>query len=286
VPSPRRSFDEVLAQAVADLTDHGFDSAQRVEFWTRQLEEAAQRVAGSAHQREEHLRRGLETIYRRLVERGGLLRRHRGVGRFVLERVRPHLRAELDRRIWASADLIRLNRRRAVDETLQRFKGWASSIPAGGSDTTNRREVKHDVARSLGSLTFEERRVTIDQGHKLATSLSDILARDGGALAGRWHSNWRQRNYNYREDHRERDGVVYAVRGNWALAAGLMTAPDGYTDDITGAGEEINCRCYYEWIYALRDLPREMFTKKGREALEQARGRSSRADADGPALTA
>jgi hypothetical protein len=269
--SPRRTFDEVLTMAVADLTDHGFDSPGRVEYWANMLQEAAERVVGPAYKREENLRRGLETIYRRLVERGGLAKRHRGVGRFVLERVRPSLRAELDRRIYAAADLIKLNKERAVESTLQRLKGWATSLPAGGSDVVDKREVKQNVRKALGSLSFEERRVVVDQGHKLVSSLSDILAREGGALAGVWHSHWRQSGYNYREDHRERDSVVYAVRGNWAIAKGLMKAPHGYTDEIEQPGEFVYCRCYYQWIYALRDLPRDMLTARGIDELARVK---------------
>jgi len=283
--SARRTFDEILTAAVADLTDHGFDSPGRVEYWTKMLQEAAERVAGSSHMREEALRRGLETIYRRLVERGGLAKRHRGVARFVLERVKPSLRAELDRRIYAAADLIKLNKERAVEQTLQRLKGWATSVPAGGSDVVDKREVKESVKKALGSLAFEERRVVIDQGHKLASSLSDILAREGGALAGIWHSHWRQSGYNYREDHRERDGVVYAVRGNWALQRGLMKASNGYTDEIEQPGEFVYCRCYYQWIYSLRDLPRDMLTQRGIDELarvrREIRGSDGRADAQG-----
>jgi hypothetical protein len=280
----RRTFDEILTMAVADLTDHGFDSPGRIEYWTRMIQEAAERVAGSSYMREEALRRGLETIYRRLVERGGLAKRHRGVARFTLERVRPSLRAQLDRSIYAAADLIRLNKKRAVESTLQRLKGWATSVPAGGSDVVDKREVKANVKKALGSLPFEEQRVIIDQGHKLASSLSDILARDGGALAGIWHSNWRQSGYNYREDHRDRDGVVYAVRGNWAIARGLMKATNGYTDDFEQPAEFVSCRCYYEWIYALRDLPRDMLTQRGIDELDRVR-KEVRGDSDQPAFT-
>lgn len=281
-PGDRRSFDETLTLAVADLTTHGFDSPQRIEFWTNELQKSAERSIRSPQLQEQALRRGLETIYRRLIDRGQLAKRHPGVARFVLERVRPHLRAELDRRIFASADLIRLNRAKSIEQTLQRFKGWATSVPVGGSKSTDKREVKQDVKKSLGSLSFEERRVVIDQGHKLASSLSDILAREGGALAGVWHSHYRQAGYDYREDHRDRDGKVYVVRGNWALSRGLMQATDGYTDEIEQPGEFVYCRCYYQWVYSLRDLPKDMLTKKGAEELarvrKQVRGDSEERD--------
>jgi hypothetical protein len=278
-PGDLRSFDETLTLAVVDLTAHGFDSMARVEFWAKELEKAAERSIRSPRLQEEALRRGLETIYRRLVERGQLARRHPGVARFVLERVKPSLRAELDRRILASADLIKLNRAKSIEATLQRFKGWATSVPAGGSRSADKREVKSDVKKSLGSLSFEERRVVIDQGHKLASSLSDILAREGGALAGVWHSHYRQAGYDYREDHRDRDGRVYVVRGNWAISRGLMSARSGYTDEIEQPGQFVYCRCYYQWIYSLRDLPGDMLTKRGAEELARVR-RQIRGDSD------
>lgn len=267
----RRSFYDILTAAVSDMTTFGFDSPGRVEFWTEELRKAAERSTASPAKMEEMLRAGLGTVYRRLVERGGLAARHRGVSRFLLERVRPSLRAELDRRILASANLIRLNRRQAIEKTLQRFAGWATSVPAGGTEAADRGQVKKDVRKALASLPFEERRVLIDQGHKLTASLSDILARDGQALAGVWHSHWRQGNYDYREDHKDRDLVVYVVRGNWALAKGLMQAPDGYTDEITAPASEINCRCFYQYLYHLRDLPKDMLTKKGADELERVR---------------
>jgi len=51
------------------------------------------------------------------------LKRHPGVARFTLNYVEPKLRAELDGRIMASADLIKLNRTQAVNRNIQRFSG-------------------------------------------------------------------------------------------------------------------------------------------------------------------
>jgi hypothetical protein len=66
------------------------------------------------------LRAGLGAIYRRLVERGGVARYHPEIARFTIQRITPRLRAEFDRRILASANLIKLNRQQAIDKTLQR----------------------------------------------------------------------------------------------------------------------------------------------------------------------
>jgi hypothetical protein len=128
------------------------------------------------------------------------------------------------------------------------------------------------VRKSLAQLPFEQRRVLIDQGHKLTSSINDVVARDGGAIAAIWHSHWRQQNYNYRPDHRDRDLRTYLVRGSWAQKGGLVVPGDpGYTDDITQPAEEPFCRCYWQYLYSLRQLPIEMLTKKGQLELQRAK---------------
>ena len=287
------SFKEVLDAAVDDLLAHGFDSQERVDRWLRRLREAANNSLVSAASLEQRLRDGLAQRYKKAVDEGGILRMNPGVGRYTLDKVKPSLRAELDRRIMASANLIRLNRQQAIDKTLQRFSGWSTSIPPGGVSGETKREIKKNVRKSMQSLPFEERRVLIDQGHKLVSALNEIVAADGGAIAGEWNSHWRQAGYDYREDHKERDELIYLVRDSWADKAGLVkrgpkhegprSASAGlYYDEVTAAAQAPFCRCFMRWIYNLRDLPEEMLTAKGRAALEAARTRTdsaARADA-------
>ena len=268
----RRSYFDVLTAAVADLTTHGFDSSERLEYWEKQLRESAEASMASTHQMQEMLRSGLTMIYRRMVESEGALKHHPGVSRFTLQKIAPRLRNELDRRIMASAQLIRLNRRQTIEKTLQRFAGWAASIPKGGTKATDKVKTKTDIAKSLKSVPFEERRVLIDQGHKLTASINEIIASDGGAIAIRWRSHWRQSGYNYRPDHKERDGNIYLIRGSWASKAGLVKrGPAGYYDEVTAVAEEPFCRCFAVYLYALRDLPEDMLTPKGKAELERVR---------------
>ena len=266
------TFFDVLTRAINDMVEHGFDSAERVNFWTQQIKEAAERATKSQAQMEQMLRDAMAMIYRRMVEKGQIAQFHKGVSRFTIEKVRPALRAELDRRIMASANLIKLNREQAIAKTLQRFQGWSTSLPKGGSEATDKASTKKDIRKSLAGLPFETRRVLVDQGHKLRASLNEILAKDGQAVAAVWHSNFRQTNYDYRESHAERDGHVYALRGCWAIEQGLMKAgKDGYSDEMTQPAEEPFCRCYFTFIYHLRSLPPDMLTAKGKAALEQAK---------------
>lgn len=266
------AFYQLLTQAVADFTEHGYDNEHRLELWMVRLREAAAREMIPEQIMVDRVRESLGAIYRRLVDRGSIIARHPDIARFTLERVRPALRSELDRRIMASAKLIKINRDEAIEKTLRRFAGWATSIPAGGSDAVARNVVKVDLRKSLSGLNFIERRVVIDQGHKLTASLSDILARDGGALAVKWNSHYRQMNYDYRPEHKERDGKFYALRPNWALERGLMKrGPEPYYDEVTAFGQEIFCRCWGTYVHTLRKLPDDMLTAAGRMELDRVR---------------
>lgn len=267
-PGAPRTFYEVISAAMEDLAVHGFDSVERVAHWDRLIREAAERTLTPQATLERALREAYHRVYRQLIEQGRIVKYNPGVERFVLNRLRPELRAELDRRILASANLIRLNRQAEIQKTLQRFAGWATSIPKGGSDAIKTRVERENIRKPLTSLPFRERRVLIDQGHKLTSALSEIVAQGSGAIGGIWRSHWREANYDYREDHKERDGTVYLVRDSWAMGKGFVKlAGHEYIDDVTKPGEEVFCRCTYQWIYNLQDLPKEMLTVKGRAAL-------------------
>lgn len=271
-PGPHRDFFNTLTAAINDLVEHGFDSMERVNYWTEELRKAAERAAADPARLEQQLSDALTAIYQRLVDRGELARYHPGIARFTVERIRPQLRAELDRRIRASANLIKLNREAAIEKTLQRFQGWSTSLPKGPSRSTDKTKTKDDIRKSLAGFKYEDRRLLIDQGHKLTAAINHTVAAGGGALAMIWHSHWRQPGYNYREDHKERDEQVYLLRNSWAHERGLVKpGPAGYYDDITAVAEEPFCRCNAQWLYHLRDLPADMVTKKGQEEQERVR---------------
>jgi len=266
------SYYDVIREAVADMSEHGFDSAERVAYWQDRIARAAERSMRTARQMEDDLREAMASIYKRLVDQGKALDVHLGASRFTIDRLRPELRAELDRRIMASADLIRLNRTKAKEQTLQRFSGWATSLPKGKSKTTDRRDETKRITKALKDLPFEVRRLHIDQGHKLAASINETIARGGGAIGLVWRSHWRQPGYNYREDHKERDRHFYMLKGNWAAEKGLVKpGPDGWYENITAVGQAPFCRCWASYVYNLRDVPDACMTAKGRAELERVR---------------
>lgn len=269
-----QSFFEIVTDAIREFTEHGFDSVERLTFWTDRIKRAAADSMTPPHILEDALNKSLQGVYKRLIDDGQIVKVHVGISRFTVDRLKPKLRTELDRRLMVSRGLIKLNQQQMIEKTTQRFAGWASSVPAGGSRAIDTKDVKDNIRKALTSLPFEERRVLIDQSHKFVASLNDIIATDGGAIAMRWNSQWRRRGYSYRVDHKERDQKIYLLRESWAKEKGLIKpGPDGYYDEITKVGEEVFCSCFATWIYNLRDLPPEYITKKGEESLAEVRAK-------------
>lgn len=266
----RKSFLQLLSEAIRDFSVHGYDRFILLK-WQGILRDKILSEIPTEAQMQGRLRTMLSALYRRKVENGQILKHHPGISRITLSSLSPSLRPELDRRIMASVDLIRLNRSQAIEKTLSRFAGWSTSIPRGGSKAVEAQEVKNHIAKPLKSLSFEERRLYIDQGHKMVSNISSVLAAQSGAIAFMWRSHWRQAGYDYRPDHKERDGKIYAIRGNWAMNKGLMNRGDGFSDEITAPAEEPFCRCYAVFLYALRDLPDDMLTEKGKKLLSETR---------------
>jgi len=260
------TFYEVLTQAVNYYITYGFENEARLKYWLDELKNAAVKSLITPEKLQKELERSLKGAFDRLVTKGELV--NKDVSRFTVAKLTPKLRAELDRRIMASANLIKYNREESISNTLRRFSGWATSIPVGGNKDVNRQEEKKHIKKELGMLPFKERRVIIDQTHKLIANISEIVAVDSGAIAGKWHSNWRQANYDYREDHRELDEKIFLIRNSWAVKDGYVKPKNGYTNDVVAPGEEVYCRCRYSYIYRVSQLPDEMITQKGKEALQ------------------
>jgi len=259
------TFFEILTEAVNDIIENGYDSEERIRMWMDRIYKSAIAELIPESKIQQELEKALRSAFYRLVTKGSLVKGN--ISKFDVDKLKPKLQAELDRRIVTSANLIKLNREEAINTVLRRFEGWATSIPAGGSKVVNRVQQKKDIRKSLGKIGFEQRRVIIDQTHKLISNINDIVAVDNGAIAGKWHSHWKQINYDYRKDHKERDEKIYVIRGSWADKEGYLTHPNGYTDQITQPGEEVYCRCNYVYLYNLKQC-KNILTKKGELALQ------------------
>jgi len=274
----RKTFYETVAAAIKDIAAHGYDNPERLEHWRRLIEAAAASTFVSMDEVERDVRKTMTLAYHRLVTKGGLLRRMPQISAYTLQRLTPALQAELNRRIISSIDLIKLNRPVAIAKTVQRFTGWATSVPEGGFPSDVRKgtykyvDIKGDVQRSMSSLPFEERRVIIDQNAKLMSAINTTVAEGGGAIGAIWQSHKHQKGYDGRPQHNKRDGELFLVRDSWVIQKGLVKRGAGaYTDSIEQPGEFVFCRCSWVYVFNLRDLPADWLTKKGTETLATAR---------------
>ncbi|MEX1841179.1 hypothetical protein KMW40_12210 [Enterobacter cloacae] len=263
-----KSLYEVLTDAINYYVNNGWDSEKSLLDWSRKLRVAATREAPDADVARKHL----TAIYSRLVVDGGALKDQPpdGPTKVTLDKLKPQFREELNKRIFSSANLIQLNREQAIERTVQRFQGWVTSIPPDGVSEIDKNAQKQAMRKSVSDLDFISRRVAIDQGHKLASNVKYLLSVQSGAIAFRWHSNWRRPGYDYRVDHKDRDTLIYLLRDSWAVEQGLIKPVHGFYDEITAAGEEVFCSCQVFPIYAPQKLPIEFLTEKGKREFNRA----------------
>ena len=272
------TYFEVLTAALNEVAANGYQSPEQIDFWADQIRRAAERSMRSLDDVERMVNQAMVSVFRRQVDNGGALRLNPGVSAYTLQQLRPELHAELNRRIAASVDLIRLNRPQAVAKTMQRFRGWATSVPPGGTPKEGKArlkkvEQKQELRKALAQLPYEERRVVIDQSAKLFSAINSTVAVNGGALGAYWQSHKRQRGYNGRPVHNARDGSFYLVRDSWADKAGYVKVDGaaGWTGDVEQPAELPYCKCAWQYVFSLRSLPKGCLTAKGEEALAEAR---------------
>lgn len=266
----RKSFRALLMEALRHFSEHGYVSELDLREWTQHLHVALESELPTDEESKDMLAAILGRIYARELK-SGIAERVPGVSRYTIDRVAPYLRAELDRRIFAGADLIKLKRGQTIEKTIQRFSGWASSQPPAFEgmqrlSITELRRIRLGITPSVATLKFERRRCAIDQGHKLAASVAAVVAMDNNAIAAIWHDvgeDWAA--YDARKEHLKRSGKLFLIRNSWAIEEGyIRRGSTMYTDQIEEPSYFVYCQCYYEYITALGRIPMEMLTAKGR----------------------
>ncbi|CAI3954065.1 unnamed protein product [Commensalibacter communis] len=209
----------------------------------------------------------LSKIVNRQVTRKVLNKNFKGSNlSFTQNKLSNFAKKYLNERILFSVSLIKDNRESQVKKTLQRFNGWVSAVPTDGITKAKEspREAVRAILKPLVQRPFEERRVLIDQGHKLSASINDAIALDNNVIAVKWNSHWHELNYHYRQDHKERDKKLFFYKDNYFVQNGFIKKTDIlYINDVDGFGQKPFCRCYGTYYCSLMDIPKEYLTKKG-----------------------
>ena len=133
----KETFRKLLMEGLRKFATEGYRSELELQEWVARLHLALEREIPSDEESNRMLATVLGSAYARELK-SGIFKRVPGVSQYMLDRVAPYLRAELDKRIFASADLIRLRKRAVIDTTLQRFSGWVSSVPPEGPSISAR----------------------------------------------------------------------------------------------------------------------------------------------------
>ena len=278
---PRSDFLRTLDEAIDAMCRRGFDPAA-ADHYAGQLRAATRGTFKPLDAMKARFSSRLTAVFRSVVPPPGMAsqtnKRRRGASLLVLSRMQPQLTALRDMRIAESIKLIDKNREQTLDKVSDMFRGWASSVPPQGTRPEMARENRNAIKReALTALDFKTRRVLIDQSHKLRGNLDDMIALEGGAIAQQWESRWRQAGYDARPEHKARDGKYYLIRGSWAEKLGLvkpdprLPAGEQYSDQVDRPGEKVFCRCNVRNIFALRFLPEDMLTEKGKAELARVR---------------
>ena len=261
----RESFRLLLMEGIRKFATEGYSSELELQEWIAHLHLALDRELPSDKESKNMLTAVLGSVYARQLKRG-IFERIPGVSQYTIDRVAPYLRAELDRRIFASADLIRLRKRAVIDTTLQRFSGWVSSVPPEGTFDFSPRAISKRISTDVKQLKFEYRRVAIDQSHKMSANIAYTVAINEGAIGGIWHDRGEDdHNYDADPKHLARSGKWFLLRDSWAIEQGLVrrgSAP--YYDSVDPVSQRPYCSCWMEWTTSPGGIPPELLTAKGR----------------------
>jgi uncharacterized protein with gpF-like domain len=224
---------------------------------------------------------------------GGYTKYHSGIKAYRIEDMKPAYRKEVENAVTNSLSLIKTQNKEYMNQLQNRFINW-SSIPSndmrGNSD--NPEKIKSYLNKEIlqipenGYQTEAHKQFIItDQTRKLIGSMNDITAKNSGAFAFIWH-NRRDKKVVGRpggeypigtpshDDHWDREGKLYLIKGSWAVTKGLVKKADGviYDDDINDGMPSVppGCRCYAEYFHDLELLPKKyegIITAKGREYM-------------------
>jgi hypothetical protein len=167
-------------------------------------------------------------------------------------------------------------------DMLQRFLHCVSTD--GPANKEAKREIT-TIKKAFRDLIKWDRFFSTVKAGSFVAAVRRTIELEGNPLAAIWRYSPMDEQGEFRNaySHKDLDGRIYSVRGNWALEKGLMKpSPDGYIDAIAQPHEDFDCMCRYQWIYNLRSLPESMLTEVGRTQLTLAQLKIEELDREKP----
>jgi len=176
---------------------------------------------------------------------------------------------------------------RQCDAMVHQF---LEQVPMGGAKDKEIKSQIGEIKKELRPLAKWDRLFYVHKATCFPAEVEFLFSLEGNPIAAIWRYNPIDERTDYPKtyDHKQRDKLVYAVRGNWAITKGLMKAgPNGYLDEINRPSQEIGCMCHLQWLYSIRGLPTNMMTEKGVSELKRVRAAmQTESEAQKPNITA
>lgn len=197
--------------------------------------------------------------------------KHKGMSAYTHNDISKEFRKALERRILHSLQAIKIKDQQLLLDLESRFLSFITDEKKEKS----LQNLKDNLAANKSTKIAKNyvKNVVSDQVARLNDDIDSIHAKLNGALGLIWHtmedtkvvgnpSGKYPKGNELHNDHYKRNNVFFALKNSYATKKGLLKA-DIFEDleDIKKVGRGLNCRCYYEYIYDLRDVPKEYLAK-------------------------
>jgi len=200
------------------------------------------------------------------------------IGPSTFERLEPKIRSTFAACVKEAQEQAEPFRRSELQKALAAFEQWAKSIPLGGTKDRAYREAARDVRQALKAFPQWDKAYCGHKAYNFPTAVSRLFSEGSGGAspqgtqyAGPIAAIWRWGAWTHETEHERFNGRAFVVRGNWAITKGFINQSVAmYTDQMPHPGDD-NCRCHYQYLYSLRDLPPELLSREGKEALAKAK---------------
>ena len=204
-----------------------------------------------------------------------VFKRNKGITTFSLESLKPSFESALRKSIANSIQLITFRHEQAKKEVERRFFNF---INFGLQKDTSLNDLKSALNINQSKAMNEKhiKSILTDQTHKLNANIDRIIAEKNKAIGCVWHTQEdikvvgnpsgkypKVTDVNMHGNHYKRNNIFYVYPKAWAYQRGLIKGDNYESLKDGGVSSAINCRCYLENIYDLRDVPEGHLTKKG-----------------------
>lgn len=199
-------------------------------------------------------------------------RKHHKMSAYNLKDISPEFRKILEKRVLNSLNAIKIKDKKLLLDLESRFVNFMLDDK---EKTMRNLQENLKVNETLKHSKHYVRNILRDQTQRMNDNIDYTNGKLNGAVGLIWHtqndnrvvgnpSGLYPKGNELHNNHYKRDNVFFALRDSYATQQGLLKAEVFESlEDISKTGRAINCRCDYEYIYDLRDVPSMYLSKKG-----------------------